>query len=274
MALASLMLLLVSLYGLVTDPFSDYKNKFRLAPAKEMYEALDRSYARDGWSESFVAEFIKRFRMSMNYEWPADVQYMPIQENWILFSLRSADPFISEHLLRYKDARLFGNVELPTYELAMQRGFGICSQLSLAGADLLHSRYGIDARVAGLNGHVVIQVIDTKSGDWVIDPSFKTYAKGSVNRPEDLPVRFFDGNNNIRSLYFDSNSNYVSSQSGWGEYSHRSGTKQKLFFNFVLLSYYLKWLLPLSILLVYGLACIRSAKSTGRILHKPAMAEI
>lgn len=251
LALLSLLLLGVSLYGVLTDPYEPYKRKFHLVAPDVMYQDLDRSFAQEGLSERFIADFITRFRSSVNYEWPSDAEYMPLQENWILYALRIADPFISKRLLSNPSTRIFGNVELPDYRKAVQRGFGICSQLSIAGADLLYSRYGVNARVAGLNGHVVIQVLGDHDANWVIDPSFKVYAKGSVLEPTKLPEAFFEGNTKIKSLYFDTETNFIAKRAGWGGYSYRSNSKQEALFYVVMASYYLKWLLPLFILAAY-----------------------
>lgn len=260
LALLSLFLLCITIYGSVTDPYLPYKHKYQLASPEITLQEMDRDFAQGGLSDRFVGEFISHFRTSVNYEWPTDAEYMPIQENWVLYVLRLADPFIARYVLNDPATRIFGNVELPTYRRAMYRGFGICSQLSMAGADLLHSRYGINAHVAGLNGHVVIQILSSQGGEWVVDPSFKVYAKGNVLEPEKLPEEFFAGNNKIKSLYFDKKTNFISRRAGWGGYSYRSSAKQEMLFYFVMYSYYLKWLLPLTGLAAYLVVRMRSRK--------------
>ncbi|MET3130535.1 hypothetical protein AAKU55_000792 [Oxalobacteraceae bacterium GrIS 1.11] len=221
------------------------QKKYQLKPVTVLYQTLDESYAREGLSDRFLAEFLLHFRETINYDWPNNVDYMPVQENWILSGMKLVDPLIAKYMLQDSSTQLFGNVELPQYRDSLARGFGICSQLSLAGADLLQRRYGIDARVAGLNGHVVMQVFDGRNNSWIVDPSFKTFARGSVETPEKIPEEFYKGNDKIKKFYFDKETNFVSSHSGWGGYSYRSSKKQEALFYFIIASYYLKWILPI-----------------------------
>jgi hypothetical protein len=263
-AALSAWLLLLSLYGLASDGYADYKREHALVATGPMLAALDQSFARNGLSAPFLADYLVQFRRSVNYDWPQQAEYMPQRENWILASMAVLDPVLSRWFMRSDHVRLFGNVELPEYEHALARGFGICSQLSLASADLLYRRYGIDARVAGLDGHVVVQLYDGAGGGWVLDPSFRNFTRGSVTAPAALAPAFFAGNKKIRALYLDARQNYVAPRPGWAAYSQRSAAKQELLFRFVLISYALKWLVPLAALGAALMALARARRRPAR----------
>lgn len=59
-------------------------------------------------------------------------------------------------------------LERTRWRAALRLGVGYCSQQAIALADYLDER-GVDARVVGLDGHVVA-VAETPSGQWVLDP--------------------------------------------------------------------------------------------------------
>lgn len=244
-AAVSAWLLSLSLYGLAVDGYTDYRRAHGLGEVDTMLAALDQSFARNGLSAPFLADYLVQFRSTVDYAWPAQAEYMPLRENWLLASMQLFDPVLSRYFMRGGQVRLFGNVELPHYERALARGFGICSQLSLASADLLYRRYGVDARFAGLDGHVVVQLYDRAGGGWVLDPSFGDFTRGSVMAPAALAPEFLRRNPEVAPLYLDAHQNYVAPHPGWAGYSRSSAAKQALLFRFVLISYALKWLVPL-----------------------------
>src|ERR1035437_2155938 len=139
----SIILLAISLWGVYVDPYRDYKEKYHLQDASSLYKILDDSFYRNGPSEEFISDVVNNIGAVARYDWPDDVEYMPIQENWILYLMRFVDPLASRYLLSDQQTQLFRKVELPDYKHAFSRGFGICSQLSLGTADLLYKRYGI-----------------------------------------------------------------------------------------------------------------------------------
>lgn len=257
----SIILLIISLWGLYVDPYRDYKEKYQLRSAAALYKEMDDSFSRHGPSEKFLLDFVENIRTVIKYDWPDDIEYMPIQENWILYLLRFVDPLVSKYLLSDPKIRLFGNVELPDYKHAFSRGFGVCSQLSLATADLLHGRYGINARVAGLNGHVTVQISGVKGGDIIVDPSYGFLVFGNVMRPESIDQSFIDKVKRDDKLYLTADDNYVAKDAGWSAYSKRSAGKQLLLFYFTYFSYYLKWLLP-----VFGLAVFLFSLKRSKVI--------
>jgi hypothetical protein len=245
----SVILLIISLWGLYVDPYRDYKEKFHLRSASALYKEMDDSFSRHGPSEEFLSEFVKNIGTVAKYDWPDDIDYMPVHENWILYLLKFIDPLVSKYFLTDPKTRLFGKIELPDYRHAFSRGFGVCSQLSLGAADLLHKRYGFNARVAGLNGHVTVQISGVMGRDIIVDPSYGLFAFGNVMRPESIDQAFIDKVKRDEKSYLTADDNYVAEDAGWSAYSKRSAGKQLVLFYFTYFSYYLKWLFP-----VLGLA--------------------
>lgn len=245
----SITLLAISLWGVYVDPYHDYKEKYHLQNPSSLYKILDISFYNNGLSDKFISDFINTIGTVVRYDWPDDIDYMPMQENWILNFLKLIDPLVSKYLLRDPKTLLFQKVELPDYKRALSRGFGICSQLSLGTADLLYKRYGIDARVAGLNGHVVVQVFGITGKNFIIDPSFGVFTTGHVLRTDLIDPSYMNMIKKVEILYLTRGDNYISKIAGWAAYSENSTTRQTFLFYFVIFSYYLKWLIP-----IFGLA--------------------
>jgi hypothetical protein len=260
----SIILLIISLWGLYVDPYRNYKEKYQLRSAAALYKEMDESFYRHGPSEMFLLDFVENIGSVIKYDWPDDIEYMPIQENWILYLLRFVDPLVSKYLLNDPKIRLFGKVELPDYKHAFSRGFGVCSQLSLATADFLHSRYGIDARVAGLNGHVTVQIRGFKGGGIIVDPSFGFLSFGDVMHPESIDLPFLAKINRNDKLYLTADDNYLAEDAGWSAYSKRSPEKQLFLFYFTYFSYYLKWLFPV-LGLAFFLFSLKRTKVIGSV---------
>lgn len=243
-------LLILNIYGILIDPYSEYKYKNNLKNIELMRNTFDTVFQQHGQSEQLLQIVAKISNEYMKYEAPANYEYMPASENWVLFSMRIWDPIISKYLLTNKDTLLFRKVELPDYRHALKRGFGICSQQSLAFADLLWEQYKINARVAGLNGHVVIQVIGLNNTDYILDPSFGVYTAGNVMRPELIDASFFNNIAPVKDIYTSQNDNYISTKPGWSPYSEKNFNKQLILFYFILFSYWFKWLIPIILIAV------------------------
>jgi hypothetical protein len=239
-------LIVISIWGVLVDPYRDYKANKNLQEDLVFYEVLDASFLRNGSSEEFLTDLIDNYALTVKYEWGDDIDLMPIEENWILHFFRVFDPFISKYLLHNPETQLFRKVELPSYKHAIHRGLGICSQLSLGVADLLYKRYGMNAKVAGLNGHVVVQVYGVSGRDYVVDPSAHKFFEGNVMHPLELDdSHHVYKTSKFYELYISSGDNYIAKDFGWDSYSESSAKLNKYLMTFVFISYYLKWFLPL-----------------------------
>ncbi len=106
---------------------------------------------------------------SIAYVWPDGLAHVPMRDNWILHVLGCLDGWnVRAGLTEEPD--LFSEFQSLRYERGFGRGFGICSQHSLGLVDLLNRRYGIDASVVGLEGHVIIEA-QLPEGPSLHDPS-------------------------------------------------------------------------------------------------------
>lgn len=237
-------ILVSQIYGEIFNPFENYAKSKNIGGLSLLLKELDDRFMTDGRSIKFIGFTSKIIGNYIKYEWPMDKEMMPFQENWILYGLRIFDPLISRFLLKSSEIELFGHVEVVGYERALRRGYGVCSQLALAFADLLGSRYGFDAHMAGLGGHVTVQIYNLEGREVIFDPSFGTWTFGSVQKPEELSDEFLNDIKNTKFAYLTSFNNFVSPSKGWGPYSAKSFNKQCALLWFVYLSYYLKWLVP------------------------------
>jgi hypothetical protein len=247
-----LILLILNIQGLLIDPYGKYKYEKNLNNIESLYTQLDSDYKKFGRSENFLQAVANISNLMMKYELPEEYEYMPMSENWILFSMRIWDPFFSKYILSNPDTLIFRNIELPVYKYAFNRGRGMCSQQAMAFSDLLWTRYGFDARVAGLNGHVVVQVLNLEKNNYIFDPSFHALTIGNVNQPELIDLSYLNKLEFVKRFYTTKNDNYVSSSPGWGPYSERQSVKQYILFYFTIYSYWFKWLIPIA-LFIYGL---------------------
>ena len=241
----SLGLLVSQIYGVLVNPYQRYAQANGLQAPEDFYKELDDRYKVDGHSIKFIDFVSHRLGASVKYEWSIAEEMMPFQENWLLYALRIFDPLIAKFLLRDSEIKVFGHVELVNYEHALRRGYGVCSQLALAFSDLLQRRYHFDAHLAGLNGHVTVQIYGVDGVDIVFDPSYGVWAIGNVKQPQVLPTVFLEAVENTKGAYLSPDDNYISPVSGWGPYSSNSFYKQYALLWFVYLSYFLKWLIPI-----------------------------
>lgn len=106
---------------------------------------------------------------------------IPPTENWILWLRGEVDPA----------QRLYS---FATPQRTIERGIGICSHVSLALADLLRDE-SIDARVAGLGGHVVV-VAESERGWLLLDPDVGVVVEGTLDelvaQPSTIHAAYLD----------------------------------------------------------------------------------
>jgi len=233
--------------------------------------AIDAEWVASGATPAFVVSAVKTYKSANAYTWPEHLTPIAYRDNWILALAVHVDPLIARLGLK-KDAHLFDRFESFHYKRAFRRGFGICSQNALGFADLLHRRYGFDARVVGLGGHVVTQVA-LPTGTMIADPSLGVTLPYALEQAEQsiesiTPVYAAAGNVDYASMY-DRAGNYVAAAPGGAAYASTATLKQELVRHFERISDGLKWLLPLAgialVLAGYGRGERRSA-----IARRPA----
>jgi hypothetical protein len=253
-------LLILNFYGVHVNPYAEYKRINNLENPDSIYDQLDSDYMHFGQTEKFVQAIANKSNVFMKYDWPTNYEYMPASENWILFTLRILDPVMSRYILTDPDTLIFENVELPDYKKAFNRGFGICSQQALAYSDLLWERYKVDARVAGLNGHVVVQILNLDRFNYILDPSFGAYTAGLVTEPQSISNEYLNKLQLVKKNYQSRIDNSFAAEPGGRPYSKKSHTKQLILFKFTEYSYWLKWAIPV-VLIFYSVFRLKRYKN-------------
>jgi hypothetical protein len=122
-------------------------------------------------AQEFAIQATQIYHSAIRYDWPDGLSRIDFRDNWILFLASGLDPLLAALKLQRQETRIFTNFESFKYQRALGRGFGICSQNALGLADLLHRRYGVQTRVVGLDGHVVLQIELDDGGSMISDPS-------------------------------------------------------------------------------------------------------
>ncbi len=117
-------------------------------------------------NEDYVKRISKLVFNSMAHYWNDDTEdnyyqrRIPLWENYIMY--------IAHLLFPPNDGMGY---ELVDYKKALERGFGLCSQHSLAAIDILKSS-NIEARLVCLQGHIVVTVLSDDLSWYIIDPDF------------------------------------------------------------------------------------------------------
>jgi len=170
---------------------------------------------------------------------------IPAWENWILFLLQTIK-------------REYKIYEFISYEKALERGSGLCSQFSLCYAAILNNA-GFDAKILPLGDHVVVYVSKTEPQgiEIIADPYFNTlipYSYRDVKGNPSLIDDHYEGNaslkciEQLRNSYMNSPYQPVSIKDyvGWKSYY------------FEPISYMLKWLIPVALMLPLAFLEIRT----------------
>jgi hypothetical protein len=180
---------------------------------------------------------------------------IPITENWILYLLGAIHPELRAYI--FWDPRK-----------EIERGIGLCGSVSSALVGILRE-HGIDARIVGLTGHVVVTAQVEDDAWYILDPDVGLVIPSSLSEVENDPsmVRRAYENafletglpeserewhvNMITGFYASSNSHSVDPTGRLGYYSGLAsppdwyGQREDL-------SYKLKWPVPFLLILLGG----------------------
>lgn len=117
---------------------------------------------------------------------PTSSLRVPPRQNWILYSLTWADPLF-QALGLTNLPHLFREYQMTHPWMALERGFGICSQQSLVLAGIFMERFSIPASLVNLNGHVLVQT-EWKDGTlFLADPIFNVALPFGLKTAESHP---------------------------------------------------------------------------------------
>gem|GEM_PF-3113440 len=215
--------LILGVYGRTHTP--DYRSNFserHLTSYKDALKSTDDAYRLFGNSPAFVRQATSIYHSASAYEWPEGMARIRISDNWILAILGEFDPLLMS--LKITNGPVFSQFESYRYERALGRGFGICSQNSEGLADLLHRRYGLDSKLIGLGGHVILRVKFNNGLKVLSDPSTGIalpfslrYAEAHLDRVE---AAYTSSELLKLARTYDPEDNIFSPDHGSGAYAH------------------------------------------------------
>jgi hypothetical protein len=187
----SCLLLVLNCVGLLVSPARhplagekiEHKQGLRLVSAEQVRVELDALVP------AATAAFLRRATAiiagGVRHHWPDENQFdsnvaLQIQENWVAALAGWVErPLVGVGLLgKYRFARL----ERVDHEDILNKGVGLCSQVSLALASYLTS-VGIPARLVGLDGHVVVAA---RAGQqpYLLDADYNVAIAASLSEAE------------------------------------------------------------------------------------------
>lgn len=150
------------------------------------YRASDAAFTRLGPSTAFLREVVTLYDDTTSFRAPGDFA-VDFRDNWMLWAAQFAEGALNAAGVITVD-NFFSHYQSTRYDRAIERGIGHCSAHALALGDLLTSRYGLDADVLGLGGHVVVAG-RAEGREVVLDPSLGLYIEASLDAVErDLSI--------------------------------------------------------------------------------------
>jgi hypothetical protein len=259
---AAVAILAINVTGLVADQRDrefieaigrrkfDSRGILHITPADVMREAR-----RTDQGEEQVKDVFAMISSSMVHRWDESEKYpVNLTDNYILHLLSYIDEILPESLTRSFD---FDRYEFMNHRRALTRGFGFCSQQSVAVAGFL-SELGYDTSIAGLDGHVVALVNLGDGKEWILDPDFGVILRFSLTHAEQNPSDVIDMYSSLgvqkdgaadMARIYGIEGNVVMPGAG-------NGYKPSVFM-IEEVAYYLKWIIPL-MLLVLSLFFLRA----------------
>jgi hypothetical protein len=161
-------------------------------------------------------------------------------------------PWTENYLLRalsYVDPKFFQMYEFQDYRRALARGIGLCSQHAIITAGILQEQ-GIPAKLIELHGHVVLTAEVDEGQWWVLDPDYGLVIPMSLDAAEEhydevaqlyAQAGFSDYDVDKVEEWFATRDNVI--------YDGGASTYMPAIWVIEHLSYLIKWLFPLLLIL-------------------------
>lgn len=260
-----LLLLMVNLYGL-TQPIrkpglgvTDHE-QLRFIPGRvwsyeesmNAIDGLDRSLSTQGLvsnANSLVNQSL------VHIEWP-DVdpheyrQLVPIWENYFIWAIG-----------KFSGLPQFERYHYANYKRNIRRGIGICGDASTVLSSILDEHL-IGNRIVSFKGHVIVEYEDEQGSRFLVDPDFGVEMHGDLDQLVKDPDSF-------RQYYLDAG--YPSAEVDYlfDAYDSKFAIFNDTFhfmtkrYIFEEVSYVIKWLLPIILLLFSSVYLLRTKKVNG-----------
>lgn len=213
-------------------------------------DGLDNSLA----TNALVSKANRLVNQSLvHVDWPAVDsreyrQLIPIWENYFLWAIG-----------KFSGLPQFERYHYANYKRNIRRGIGICGDASTVLSSVLDT-HQIENRIVSFAGHVIVEYKD-EHGNWrLVDPDFGVEMQGNleqlVQNPESFRQYYLEAGYSSAEVdyLFDSyNSNFAIFDD-----TFHFMTKRYIFEE---VSYVLKWLLPILLLLVSSACFLRTRKA-------------
>jgi hypothetical protein len=164
-------------------------------------------------------------------------QLVPIWENYFLYFMG-----------RWSGIPEFEKYHFANYKRSLERGIGICGDASMALSQVL-SDQGIENKIVSFPDHVVVSASFSSGEHYVLDPDFGVVIPHDINELKNtngtLGNYYLDaGFKQSDALFFNLMANQVFEE--WDGVKHF--ITKKYYFEYI--SYVLKWLFPLLLLII------------------------
>lgn len=246
-------LLVINAVGLVVQ--NDQREAFGgdLLSYDEAFAKMDASFADHGASPVFFENAVQIYNDSINYVWPENLATIPVYDNYLLYMASFFDEVLFKAGLT-GSKKTFSLFESANYERGFRRGFGICSQNALGLTDILDRRYGVEANMVGLDGHVVLSARDGVNGArYLLDPSVGVFMPFDLDHAE---KNVGDVIGYYRSTEFPELGEKYNPQGNVLFTQHGSAPYRPTLFKIEFLADVMKWVIPV---LFYGLGFLLTA---------------
>ncbi len=230
------------------------ENRNEILEYNDAINKFDELYSVHGESLKFLYEAAKTYfiaKVPKEYSWKEKYTKVKFVENWVLYLVRKFEEIQASFGKKSKYGGAYIFYQSSDYKFALKRGISICSQDAISFANLLKRRYNIDYNIVGLSGHVIIEAkinnkyyLSDPNMGLTFDFSIDEYYNNNENQLKikkaytgigrtDL-IQFFDREGNRKF-------NYTGPKSEKNAYNPDTIT----FF-----SNYIKWILPICLLLI------------------------
>ena len=166
-------------------------------------------------------------------------QLVPIWENYFVWAVG-----------KFSGLPQFERYHFANYKRSIRRGIGICGDASMILSSILDNQ-GIENRIVSFGGHVIVEYLDEGGNSYLVDPDFGVELNGSLQHLVETP-------SNFRGAYLEAgyaprevDDLFEAYRTPFALYddTYHFVTKRYIFEE---VSYVLKWIFPLLLLIVCG----------------------
>lgn len=177
-------------------------------------------------------------------------QLVPIWENYFLWAIGT-----------YSGLPQFERYHYANYERNIRRGIGICGDASTVLSSILDN-YRINNRIISFNGHVIVEYQDELGKRYLADPDFGVEMEGNLEQLVRHPDRFRKYYSKAGYPPNEVNYLFAAYQTRFAIYDDTFHFMTKRYI-FEEVSYVIKWLLPIILLLLSGVCVWWSKRANG-----------